>query len=111
RGRYPAINVLKSLSRLMPHCHAPPERELVTKAKALLARYADLEDLIRIGAYQRGADPEVDQAIALYPALEGFLAQKRDERSDFNAAFTSLSAILEPTPSKPAAKVISGTRK
>ena len=69
RGRYPAINVLKSISRTMPGCQTPLERETVSRARASLAAFANMEELIRIGAYRTGADPQVDRAIALNPGF------------------------------------------
>src|SRR4051812_16051745 len=57
RGRFPAINVLKSISRTMPACQLPHERELVTAARQTMAAYSNMEELIRIGAYRAGADP------------------------------------------------------
>ena len=71
RGRFPAINVLKSVSRTMPGCQTPPERELNQRARQCLSAYANMEELIRIGAYRTGADPIVDRAIALNPAARG----------------------------------------
>jgi flagellum-specific ATP synthase len=94
RGRYPAVDVLKSVSRLMPQCHAPPERVLVARARALMASHADMEELIRLGAYTRGADPVIDEAIARRPALESLLTQDRDERADTASAFAMLQAAL-----------------
>src|SRR5580692_6354629 len=79
RGRFPAIDVLKSISRTVPGCQTPIERDIVGRARRSLAAYANMEELIRIGAYRTGADGEVDRAIALHPALEGFLAQDKDE--------------------------------
>jgi flagellum-specific ATP synthase len=98
RGRYPAINVLKSISRTMPNCHQPREREIVADARAVLSSYANMEELIRIGAYRTGADPMVDRAIALNPALEAFLAQDKDEATGMDAGFARLAAILESVP-------------
>jgi flagellum-specific ATP synthase len=98
RGRYPAINVLKSISRTMPNCHQPREREIVADARAVLSSYANMEELIRIGAYRTGADPMVDRAIALNPALEAFLAQDKDEATGMDAGFARLAAILEGVP-------------
>ena len=98
RGRFPAINVLKSISRTMPGCHGPHEREIVTQARQTLAAYANMEELIRIGAYRAGADPQVDRAIALNPALEGFLAQDKDEVTSLDAGFERLSGILNSVP-------------
>jgi flagellum-specific ATP synthase len=95
RGRFPAINVLKSISRTAPACHTPLEREAVAKARSSLAAYSNMEELIRIGAYRAGADAEVDRAIALNPALEGFLAQDKDEYTSLPEAFEILDGILE----------------
>jgi flagellum-specific ATP synthase len=94
RGRFPAINVLKSISRTMPGCQHPMERELVREARGALAAYSNMEELIRIGAYRAGSDPQTDRAIALNPALEAFLTQDKEEASSLNDAFAQLSGIL-----------------
>ncbi|MFC3076790.1 flagellar protein export ATPase FliI [Phenylobacterium terrae] len=94
RGRFPAINVLKSISRTMPGCHQPHEREIVQGARRALSAYTNMEELIRIGAYRTGSDPEVDRAIALNPALEAFLAQDKDESTSLDEAFGRLAGIL-----------------
>ena len=94
RGRFPAINVLKSISRTMPGCQLPHERELVTQARQTMSAYADMEELIRIGAYRAGADPLVDRAIQLNPALEAFLGQDKDDVTGLDAGFENLDTIL-----------------
>ena len=94
RGRFPAINVLKSISRTMPGCQTPEERVLVTNARQTLAAYANMEELIRIGAYRAGADPKIDRAIALNPALETFLGQDKDEATSLDTGFAILDDIL-----------------
>lgn len=94
RGRFPAINVLKSISRTMPGCHLPHEREIVKLARQSLSAYANMEELIRIGAYRAGADPQVDRAIALNPALEAFLGQDKDEATGLEQSFDMLARIL-----------------
>jgi flagellum-specific ATP synthase len=94
RGRYPAINVLKSISRLMPMCHAPEENALVVRARASLSLYEEMEELIRIGAYKKGADPEVDEAVRVRPALERVLAQGRDELCSIEDGFARLAEAL-----------------
>jgi flagellum-specific ATP synthase len=94
RGRYPAINILKSISRLMPDCHAPHERDLIKEAKHALATYSDMEELVRLGAYRRGADPQTDRAIELSVPLEAFLNQGKHERSTFEDTFAMLGGIL-----------------
>jgi flagellum-specific ATP synthase len=94
RGRFPAIDVLKSVSRTLPGCQTPPERELNKRARQCLSAYANMEELIKIGAYRTGADPIVDRAIALNPALEGFLGQDKDDHTSLSDSFTRLEAIL-----------------
>jgi flagellum-specific ATP synthase len=94
RGRFPAINVLKSISRTMPGCQLPHERQIVSNARQTLAAYANMEELIRIGAYRAGADPQIDRAIALNPDLERFLGQDKDEVTSLDDAFGGLDQIL-----------------
>ena len=94
RGRFPAINVLKSISRTMPACQTPREREITGEARRALSSYSNMEELIRIGAYRAGSDPTVDQAIRLNPALEAFLGQDKEEATDMETGFARLEAIL-----------------
>ena len=94
RGRFPAINVLKSISRTMPGCQLPHEREVVKMARQTLSAYANMEELIRIGAYRAGADPQVDRAIELNPALEEFLRQDKGEATSLDDSFEQLAHIL-----------------
>jgi flagellum-specific ATP synthase len=94
RGRFPAINVLKSISRTMPGCQLPHERQIVSNARQTLAAWANMEELIRIGAYRAGADPQVDRAILLNPDLEAFLSQDKDEVSTLEESFANLDGIL-----------------
>src|SRR5215210_7965157 len=79
RGRYPAINVLKSVSRTMPRSCDPSFWPTVLKAKQVLATYTDMEELIRLGAYRAGSSAEVDEAISLHGPLEEFLAQAKED--------------------------------
>ena len=94
RGRYPAINVLKSVSRAMPHCLTQEQNKLVTKAKKLISRYEDMEELIKLGAYRKGSDPEVDEAILRYPNLEKFLSQDKEECTSIEEGFEMLAQCL-----------------
>jgi len=94
RGRYPAINVLKSVSRTMPRAIPEARRPLITEAKRLMATFADMEELIRLGAYRKGSSPEVDRAIALEPAFEAFLQQGKDESTSLATGYDRLAAIL-----------------
>jgi flagellum-specific ATP synthase len=95
RGRFPPINVLKSVSRALPACNTPEEQGLIVKARVPMTVYEDMADLIRLGAYKTGTNPEVDHAIKLYPKLEAFLSQTKDEYTDLAAGYQSLSAILD----------------
>ena len=81
RGRFPAINVLKSVSRAMPGCNSEDEQSLVLRASGPMTIYEDMAELIRLGAYKAGTNPEVDNAVRLHPQLEAFLAQKKDEQA------------------------------
>lgn len=94
RGRFPAINILKSVSRTMPDCNTEQENALVQVARNLLATYEDMAEMIRLGAYRKGSSSEVDQAIQYYPALENFLRQRRDETTDLNKGYNELAAVL-----------------
>ncbi|MFN3853836.1 MAG: flagellar protein export ATPase FliI [Phreatobacter sp.] len=94
RGRYPAINVLKSVSRTMPRSADPAYWPVILRAKRILATYADMEELIRLGAYRAGSSPEVDEAIALHPALEAFLAQGKDEAASIADGYRRLAEIV-----------------
>lgn len=94
RGRYPAINVLKSVSRSMPKSLTAEQNMIVTRARALIARYEDMAELIRLGAYRKGTDKEVDEAITRYPAIEDFLRQNKEESSTIDESFTRLAQII-----------------
>jgi flagellum-specific ATP synthase len=94
RNRFPAVNVLRSVSRTMPDCNSRAENDLVNRARGLLSTYEDMAELIRIGAYKAGSDQAIDEAIHYYPRIEAFLAQNRAERSDFETAYTELAEIL-----------------
>ncbi len=98
RGRFPAINVLKSISRTLPGAHRPEERLTARDARQALSSFSDMEELIRIGAYRRGSDALVDRAIALNPALEAFLSQGKTESTSMDAAFARLDAALAAAP-------------
>ena len=94
RGRYPAINILRSVSRTMPGCNSEAENALVRRARELLAAYENMAEMIRLGAYRPGSDPATDEAIRYQPALEAFLRQVPQERSDLRSGYAELAAIL-----------------
>ena len=91
RGRYPAVNVLKSVSRMLPDCNADDENAVVLKGRAMLAAFTEMEDLIRIGAYRRGADPKIDEAVRLMPGLDAFMTQGIHDRADLAMSYGGLA--------------------
>jgi flagellum-specific ATP synthase len=94
RGRYPAINILKSVSRTMPRSADPAYVEVIARARQVMATYADMEELIRLGAYRAGSSPEVDAAIRLHGPLERFLAQSRDDTTSLAEGYRRVATIL-----------------
>jgi flagellum-specific ATP synthase len=94
RGRYPAINILKSVSRTMPGSCDPAFLGTVLRARQVLATYADMEELIRLGAYRPGSNPDVDEAIRLQPPLDAFLAQGKKEATNLADGYRRLAQIL-----------------
>ncbi len=95
RGRFPAINVLKSVSRSLPGAITPRQNEIMKHAKKIITTYEDMSELIRLGAYRKGSDPLVDEAILLYPKIEAFLTQNKDECTGIEDGFLQLATILE----------------
>jgi flagellum-specific ATP synthase len=95
RNRYPAVSVLRSISRTMPACNSDGENAVVAAARQFISTYEDMAELIRLGAYKRGSDPKVDEAIRRYPLIEAFLAQPKDERADLASGYDQLAALLQ----------------
>lgn len=97
-GRYPAIDILRSLSRTASGCLDPVQNAIIRKARAILALHAELADLVRLGAYQHGADPAADDALRRAPQIEALLQQHRSEAfADYTieSVFAALSMIIE----------------
>jgi flagellum-specific ATP synthase len=92
RNHYPPISILESLSRLMPNIASPTHLEKVKVLRLLLASYLRSDDLIRIGAYQKGSDPTLDRAVEILPQLNAFLQQRPDQIVPFTDV---IKALLE----------------
>ncbi|MEI6511756.1 MAG: FliI/YscN family ATPase [bacterium] len=90
RGHYPPIDVLQSLSRVMPMITSDEHRAAAVKIRDLMASYSDSEDLISIGAYQSGANTKTDKAIAMMPVIEEFLKQGKAEPSAYRTTLVKL---------------------
>jgi len=101
-GRYPAIDVEASVSRVMHEIVPAEHTELARRFRQQLATYEQNRDLIAIGAYQRGSDPRVDAAIALWPKLERFLQQDMRTRVDFATSLAGLQSVIPDAPATPA---------
>jgi flagellum-specific ATP synthase len=93
QGHYPPISVLDSLSRLMPAVTSSDHLAKARRLRQLLSSYAAAEDLIRIGAYQKGADRVLDQALVVLPAVNAFLQQNRSENAPLDQNVNALLAL------------------
>jgi flagellum-specific ATP synthase len=93
-GRYPAIDVEASVSRVMHDIVPEPQLELARRFRQITALYEHNRDLITIGAYQRGSDPRIDNAIARWPQIEGYLRQDMRERVSLGASTAQLASTM-----------------
>ncbi|MEN6298625.1 MAG: flagellar protein export ATPase FliI [Anaerolineaceae bacterium] len=93
RNHYPAIDVLNSVSRVMPAVTTPEHRTSAAKVRKLLATYEKARDLINIGAYVKGSDPEIDAAINAMPAILALLQQGQNEFTSFEECQRMMQAI------------------
>jgi flagellum-specific ATP synthase len=92
RGRYPAVDLLRSVSRSLPGAATEPENQLIIEARKLLGAYDRAELMIQAGLYVSGSDALIDRAIKVWPALDGFLAE--DAPDGIDGSFRRLSACL-----------------
>lgn len=104
RSQYPAVSVLESISRVMPDVVDDGHMQAMQRVKRLLAVWDEIEDLVNIGAYAPGTNPEFDQVIRMRPAIEEFLKQAVGQRVDFSAAREALLAVSAMMDEKPAPK-------
>lgn len=92
RGRYPAVNVLASVSRALPKAASESESALIHKARAVIATYEDALPMVQAGLYQAGTDSAIDEALTVFPKLDAFIATPNPDSID--AAFATLSNCL-----------------
>jgi flagellum-specific ATP synthase len=93
-GRYPAVDVLRSLSRAASSILTPPQTAMLRQARAHLSLHADMADMVRLGAYRAGTDPAVDAAMRVVPRIEAMLTQDRHDATSIEASFAALEAAL-----------------
>jgi flagellum-specific ATP synthase len=98
RGHFPAISIAQSISRVSREVTSTPHQVAARKVRNILATYAEVEDLIRIGAYVKGTSPQVDRAVELLPAAEAFLRQEIGERTSLYDTVTFLERIAAAWP-------------
>lgn len=95
-GHYPAVDVLESVSRVMPMITTDEHRHAAQRMVDLVATYRESEDLINIGAYVKGSNPRIDQAIAAIQNIRTFLKQDADERVEFGSGVKQLIKMMAP---------------
>lgn len=93
-GHFPAIDIEKSISRVMPAVTSPEHQQLARNVKQLYASYQQSKDLIAIGAYVRGSDPLLDQAIGLMPKINAFLQQGMQDVVPYDESLSALSQVM-----------------
>lgn len=94
-GRYPAIDVLRSLSRTVPGCNTNLENDIVSRARGIISIYEDMHELIRLGAYRPGTDGTVDRAIELAPKIGKLLHQGKGIPIGIQEEFITLHGIIK----------------
>ena len=95
KNHYPAIDVMASISRCMSQIAEKGHKELAGKLRNVLATYNEAEDLINIGAYKAGANKEIDYAVSKISAVNDFLHQGVDEKSNFEDTIEQLAKLFE----------------
>jgi len=95
-GHYPAIDIEASISRAMTALIPSSQFDTVRRFKQMLSRYQRNRDLISVGAYAPGHDLQLDQAIAMYPRIEGLLQQSMDERAGYEESIAHLESLFTP---------------
>lgn len=95
KNHYPAIDVLQSISRVMSSVASKEHKEMAGKLKSVMATYSEAEDLINIGAYKSGSNPDIDYAIKKIRDINGFLCQETDEKFLFEEELELLKQLFE----------------
>jgi len=95
KGHYPAIDILASISRLFPQLADSEHQQAAARLRRLLASYKEVEFLLRVGEYEPGSDPDTDDAVTRYQALQTFLQQSIDTPTELETTLTNLQAVLQ----------------
>lgn len=94
-NHYPAIDVLASASRVMNNVITPEHKATAGRIRELLAKYQEVELLVKIGEYKRGVDPTTDEALDKIDSINAFLRQRTDERSSFEETLAAMEALVQ----------------
>jgi len=94
-GHYPAVDVLESISRVMPSVSSERQRQAATRMLDMMATYREAEDLINIGAYVKGSNPKIDESVSRIAAIRSFLRQRSDERAKFEDSILGLISLMQ----------------
>lgn len=97
-GLYPAVDIEASVSRAMANITSDEHQKLVSRFREIYSVYQDHRDLIAVGAYQKGADPRVDEAVSMWPAMLEFLRQQQMQRVNVQASVDALRSLLNEVP-------------
>ena len=100
-GHFPSIDVLESISRVTSAVTTPEQRGDAVALRRMLAAHRDVKELVEIGAYVAGTDPEADAAIARMPQIEAFLRQSMDEQTPTADTWAALHRLVAPTRTAP----------
>jgi len=93
-GHYPAVDVLESVSRVMPAITTDEHRHAAHRLLDMMATYREAEDLINIGAYVKGSNPRIDEALRNWEKIRAFLRQKANEKADFDESIAQLTGMM-----------------
>jgi len=93
-GHYPAVDVLESVSRVMPAVTTEEHRKAAHRLMDMMATYREAEDLINIGAYVKGSNPRIDEALRNWERIRTFLRQAADEREEFHPSIEQLITMM-----------------
>ncbi len=95
RNHYPAVDVLQSISRCMSMIASGEHKAAAGKLKNIMATYNEAEDLINIGAYKRGSNPNIDRAINMIDQVNEYLLQETDAKFTFEESVEQLAAMFQ----------------
>ena len=93
RGLYPAVDILKSVSRALPDCAHPEENDLIQRVRYIISEFKEIEPMVKLGIYKKGLSAETDYAVAIYPEIEKTLYSS--DIYNFETIFNKLSEILK----------------